>query len=213
MPPLLTTSPHRLEKNPARRRMVITIMNRTVPMVLNTIWTTPVRLASLEEPMEQTIAVVTQVPRLIPMMMGYTNSKVITPVTDSACRIPTMAEELWMITVSTRPVTIPSIGRSLKYPIAFTKVSDSASGSTAAVIDIRPVNSTPKPRQIVPTFLDPPRLMNITRIMPRISAIGASVSGLKNVRMELPELSISISRIICAVAVVPMLAPMTILTA
>ena len=48
----------------------ITMMNITVPKVLNTICTIPVRFASLPVPMEQTIAVVTHVPRLIPIMMG-----------------------------------------------------------------------------------------------------------------------------------------------
>ena len=85
-----------------------------VPTVLNTICTTPVRFASFEEPMEQTIAVVTHVPRLIPMMIGYTSSKVIAPVEDNACKIPTIAEELCTITVNTRPVIIPTIGISLK---------------------------------------------------------------------------------------------------
>ena len=70
IPPLSTTLSHIPPKAPAWRRRVMPIMNRTVPMQLNTIWTTPVRLASLEVPMEQTRAVVTQVPRLMPMIMG-----------------------------------------------------------------------------------------------------------------------------------------------
>ena len=49
---------------------VITIRNSTVPMVLKAMCTTPVRLASLDEPIEQTIAVVTQVPRLMPIITG-----------------------------------------------------------------------------------------------------------------------------------------------
>ena len=57
-------------KAPALRRISITSMKRMVPAQLKTMWTTPVRFASLEEPMEQTIAVVTQVPRLMPMIMG-----------------------------------------------------------------------------------------------------------------------------------------------
>ena len=48
-----------------------------VPMVLNAICTTPVRFASLEEPIEQTMAVVTQVPRLIPIITGYAIANVI----------------------------------------------------------------------------------------------------------------------------------------
>ncbi len=46
-----------------------------------------------------------------------------------------------------------------------------------------------------------------------INAIGARKSGLKKERIEpLPD-SISISRMICAVTVVPILAPITMLTA
>ena len=58
------------ENTDSFRRTVIRSRNRIVPMVLNAMWTTPVRLASLDEPMEQTMAVVTQVPRLMPMMTG-----------------------------------------------------------------------------------------------------------------------------------------------
>ena len=53
----------------------------------------------------------------------------------------------------------------------------------------------------------------MNRIMPAISARGARVSGLKNTRTELPLVSRSIRRMICAVTVVPMLAPSTMLTA
>ena len=49
--------------------------------------------------------------------------------------------------------------------------------------------------------------------MPATSATGARVSGLKNSRIILPEESMSMSLIICAVMVVPILAPITMLTA
>ena len=39
-------------------------------MVLKAMCTMPVRLASLEAPMEHTMAVVTQVPRLMPIITG-----------------------------------------------------------------------------------------------------------------------------------------------
>ena len=39
---------------------------------------------------------------------------VLTQVEESACKIPTIAEELCTITVSTRPVKIPSTGMSEK---------------------------------------------------------------------------------------------------
>ena len=50
-------------------------------------------------------------------------------------------------------------------------------------------------------------VINITKIIPIINAIGASVFGLKKVKIDPPDVSISINRIICAVTVVPMLAP------
>ena len=91
--------------------------------------------------------------------------------------------------------------------------SDSAKGSTAAVIFRSPEKSIPKPTAISPGVLLLGDFTNIIRIIPTTSATGARVSGLKNSRIILPEESISISRIICAVIVVPILAPITILTA
>ena len=70
IPPLFTVLSQSSGNPPAARMIVMTIMNKIVPTVLNTICTTPVLLASFEEPIEQTMAVVTQVPRLIPMMIG-----------------------------------------------------------------------------------------------------------------------------------------------
>ena len=70
----------------------------------------PIRLASLEEPMEQINNVTTQVPRFIPIIIGYTRLKVMAPVADNACNMPTMAEELWTTTVSTIPIRIERIG-------------------------------------------------------------------------------------------------------
>ena len=60
------------------------IINTTVPNTLKRICTTPVRLASFPVPIEHTMAVVTQVPRLIPIITGYTSEKDIAPVEDRA---------------------------------------------------------------------------------------------------------------------------------
>ena len=54
----------------------------------------PVRFASALEPMEQTMAVVMQSPIFTPMIIAYTELKVKAPVTDSACKIPMVADEL-----------------------------------------------------------------------------------------------------------------------
>ena len=71
----------------------------------------------------------------------------------------------------------------------------------------------PKPIKIMPMFFVLPFLMNMMRMIPAISASGARVEGLKNSSRTLPPASISIRRMIWAVTVVPMFAPMTMLTA
>ena len=43
-------------------------------------------------------------------MMGMAELKVTSPVLDSACKIPTEAEEDWMITVTTTPTRTPRMG-------------------------------------------------------------------------------------------------------
>ena len=91
--------------------------------------------------------------------------------------------------------------------------SDSERGSTEEVIDISPVKRIPKPMKISPRGLEFFFFTNIIRIIPTTSAIGARVEGLKNSRIALPDESISIRRIICAVTVVPIFAPRTIHTA
>ena len=135
------------------------------------------------------------------------------PVEDNACKIPTIAEELCTITVRIRPVKIPITGISLKYDKTLANAGDEDNGSTASVIDIRPMKRIPKPIAIIPGVFNDSFFTNMIKMIPKISATGAKKSGLKNARIEpLPD-SISIKRIICAVTVVPMLAPITILTA
>ena len=45
-----------------------------------------------------------------PIMMGIAAPKVICPVEANACRIPTEAEEDWIMAVSTAPATTPRMG-------------------------------------------------------------------------------------------------------
>ena len=93
------------------------------------------------------------------------------------------------------------------------KVCDSARGATAFVMVIMPVKRMPKPTQISPGPLTLLFLINMTRMMPIMSAAGARVEGLKISRTMLPPDSKSMRRMIWAVTVVPMLAPMTMLMA
>ena len=53
---------------------------------------------------------VNAVPICAPRMMGMAELKVTSPVLDSACKIPTEAEEDWMITVTTTPTRTPRMG-------------------------------------------------------------------------------------------------------
>ena len=69
----------------------------------------------------------------------------------------------------------------------------------------------PKPMSIMPMPFVFWLLTNLRNIMPQSTASGASVEGL-NISMNAAPLEfISIRRIICAVTVVPMFAPMTML--
>lgn len=94
MSPLLTVLAISSVTTPVRSSMPMTIMNIIVPMTLKRMCAMPVRLASLEVPREQRKAVTMQVPMLMPMMSGYTSWKVMAPVTESACSMPTTAELL-----------------------------------------------------------------------------------------------------------------------
>ena len=84
IPPLFIGLPHMKSNAPALCSRVMATINSTVPTQLNNMWAMPVRLASLSAPMEQTMAVVMQVPRLMPIIRGYTVWKVKAPVDESA---------------------------------------------------------------------------------------------------------------------------------
>ncbi len=68
-------------------------MNKIVPIRLKYKWIMEARRAFLLAPMDE-ISAVTQVPIFCPMMMGTAVAKFTAPVAQSACRMPTEAEEL-----------------------------------------------------------------------------------------------------------------------
>ena len=70
MPPEESASSHRALSTPNECSSISPTITRIEPAMLKRIWITPVRLASAFEPMEQTMAVVTQSPMLTPMMMA-----------------------------------------------------------------------------------------------------------------------------------------------
>ena len=76
-------------------------------------------------------------PRFCPMMIGAAVAKVIAPVADSACRIPTEALELWISAVIPRPIRTPMTGFS-KDRNSFWNAGDSRSGRKTSSIAVIP---------------------------------------------------------------------------
>ena len=64
-----------------------------VPITLNERWMSPAFFAVRFAPIPARITVI-QVPMFCPRMIGTAEPKVISPVAESACRIPIEAEEL-----------------------------------------------------------------------------------------------------------------------
>ena len=93
---------------------------------------------------------VNAVPICAPRMMGMAELKVTSPVLDSACRIPTEAEEDWMITVTTTPTRRQNgVGHGDEQIL---KDALSRRGATPVSIRLMPVNRMPKPSMIWPIF-------------------------------------------------------------
>ena len=105
-----------------------------------------VRLPSLEEP-PMVSSGVNAVPMCAPRMMGMAEPKVTRPVLDSACKIPTEAEEDWMITVTTTPTSTPRMGLVMLTNSSW-NAALSRRGDTPVSIRLMPVNRMPKPSMI-----------------------------------------------------------------
>ena len=182
---------------------------RTVPMILKQRCTRAARRAFLLVPTEDSMAVM-QVPMFWPMMMGMAVPMVTWPVADRACRIPTEAEELWMMAVRTAPASTPRMGLE-KISSIWPKAGTSLSPATASDMASIPNISTAKPSRIIPVslFLELPllSLRNIIRIMPTRARIGVKELGFSS-RTNKLLLSMPPRDRIHAVIVVPMLAPM-----
>ncbi len=86
-------------------------ISTTLPMILKYRWMRAARLPSLEEP-PMVSSGVKAVPMWAPSTMGMAELKVTRPVLDRACRIPTDAEDDWMMTVTTTPTRTPRMGWS-----------------------------------------------------------------------------------------------------
>ena len=109
------------------------------------------------------------------------------PGTDATVwSIPTVADELWTMTVRTRPKRMPNKGLFRNRTKAI-NASVPTRGSTPLVIRFKPTNRMPKPMQISPMVLERLDLMNISSTMPMIRAIGASVSVSNSHSSQLPS--------------------------
>ena len=121
----------------------------------------------------------TAAPMAIPMMMGNAISKVMAPVMDRACKIPTAAEALCSTLVKATPTRIPSSGLENDVRMRMNS-SLSRRGETAPDMADIPYISTAKPSRISPTWreevLPEPmrRMMPMTATMPVITSVLSS---------------------------------------
>ena len=146
------------------------------------------------------------VPMFCPKIMGMALPQVTRPVLESACKMPTDAEELCTATVTSVPARTPRMG-FCSVVNRRTNSSDSRSVLTESVIMPMPMNSKPKPMKIWPMSRLRGDLMNTNSTAPTNARMGANVAGLRN-SISMPPPEISESRMIWPVTVVPMLAPM-----
>ena len=121
--------------------------------------------------------------------------------------MPTEADELWIMAVSTRPINIPSNGL-LKDVNSSWNFSDSLSGANTPSMVVIPKNSTPRPTRIPAMSLFLFFLEKSIINAPIHMSIGANDEGLNNFINTLCSPR-SPSRKICAVAVLPIFAPNT----
>ncbi len=168
------------------------------------------RRAFLLAPTAESSAV-TQVPMFCPMMMGTALRSVMAPVADSACKMPTEAEELWIIAVSTAPASTPSTG-FLKATNSRVNSGTSFNGATASDMVCMPNIRIAKPKRMPPTFFFLLSFTNRYRIIPTTASSGENEEGFsRRTKIESPCRPDKLST--HAVTVVPTLAPMIMPTA
>ena len=146
-----------------------------MPIILKHKCTTAALRAFLVVPMEESIAV-TQVPIFCPKIMGMALAYVMVPVAESACKIPTEAEELWIIAVSKAPANTPKRGL-LKRVKRFVKDGLSCKPTTELLIMVIPVIKTANPMKMEPVSCFLLLLQNITKTIPITAKIGEKDDG------------------------------------
>ena len=128
-----------------------------------------------------------------------------TPLEASACKMPTEAEEDWMMAVKIAPARMPRIGLE-NLVISETKASDSRRGTIELLIMSIPMNRIPKPAMILPkwwifsfftkTIIATPRKANSGATAPISSAINWPV-------MVVPTLAPMIIHTACCKVIMP----------
>ena len=187
-----------------------TVSQTPVPMMLKQRWTTAARRAFLLAPTEEIMAV-TQVPMFWPMMMGMAVPQVTCPVEARACKMPTEAEEDWMMAVRTAPARTPRMGlENIRRMLA--NSGTSRRPATAPDMVSMPNISVAKPRRMVPVSFFRLVLPIIKRTTPTSAKMGVKEEGFRSFTKRLPLL-MPVRLRIQAVTVVPTLAPMMTLMA
>ena len=125
-----------------------TTVKITVPITLNIRWMIVVRFAFRLVPMDARTAVM-QVPMFCPNSTYTALSSPIRPPAARACRMPTDAEEDWMMAVKIMPARIPSTGLA-NFVIRLMNASESRSGIMELLIISMPMNRMPSPATICP---------------------------------------------------------------
>ena len=90
-------------------------------------------------------------PMHTPIRSGIDSASVMTPVTESACTIPTAAEADWRIAVNSAPTRMPSRGFFIEL-MRFRNQACLPRPLTAPLIVLMPTISTAKPIQMSPTW-------------------------------------------------------------
>ena len=146
------------------------------------------------------------------MIIGSATPYCTAPVAHNACRIPTEADELWIIAVRTAPTTIPRTGLE-KAVIALAKDGLSARPATEPLMVSIPNMRMAKPIRMPPTSLRLDSLLPlIISTMPTAASTGEKEEGFKSFNQSVsPWMPVKDSN--HDVMVVPILAPIIIPTA
>ena len=119
------------------------VTNTIVPIILNIKWITVVLLAFLFVPIDASTAVI-HVPIFWPNRTYTEFESDIMPLFDNACKIPTDADDDWIIAVNIAPASIPTRGFE-NVEIICVNVCESLSPLMLSLISDIPINKMPSP--------------------------------------------------------------------